>query len=436
MWKILQHPAMAPVVAIGVIALAITFGANHERNVLTLFLRGDGTAAPYFIQRGGDGDEVAWHVRTVSNETMDRAIVPPGVALLEDNVNGVFLNSPHAPIDLALIFRNIARFEGRHLAIGAVMAWDDPDPIGLSALEGVLENFDSVVTTVPLARGATAESLPPAFRRASLPIDAVRGNPGGLPVVNRQAVTNVLLGVDDTFAGFTFIEPFDATERPQILARWDDRLVFSFPFLAALQQAGIRPDDLEVHLGRHIRVGTGGWIIPIDEAGRLTVRVPDNHGWRETPAEWLLDADPELWPDATLPTAWVMRDDRGMLEGVFRDQSARLVPLVRAIASGAALTTPRELRGVPPVHGWLLMGAVVVLLFSLCRLGGLAMHAGLALTMIGIVALQWVSLSAASLWMPAVPAMLAVNVVWMLALPMDIARRKARAQAHDEPVVA
>jgi hypothetical protein len=426
MWKILQHPALAPLVAVGVILLVIAYGANHERTLLSAFLRGSGIPEPYFLQRGSAKDDVAWHVRSVSNVAMDRAIDSPGVALLEDNVNGVFLNTPHAPLDLALIFRNIERLQGKRLAVGAVMAWDDPDPIGLSALERVMGNFESVVTTAPLTRGATAEVLPPAFRRASLPLDALRGDTALLPVVNRQALNNVLLGAENTLAGFTFIEPLDGVEKPQLLARWDDRVVFSFSFLAALQLADIELDALQIHLGSHIRVGAGGWILPIDDAGRLLVSAPQSHGWRETSAEWLLDADPELWPGPSLPTSWLLRDDRGMLEGVFREQSTRLVPLVRAVASGAALTEPLELHGIPAYQGWVLMVAVVVLLGTLCRLGGLAMHAGLALTMAALVALQWVSLSMASLWMPAIPAILAVNVVWVLALPIDIARRKVR----------
>lgn len=430
LWKIPQHPAFVPLIALGVMLCVMAFGAKYERAALSLFLRGGGTPAPYFIQPGTGEDGVAWHVRSISDETMEREIDAPGVALLEDNLSGVFLSSPHAPIDLALIFRNIERLEGRSVAIGAVMAWDDPDPIGISALDRVLGNFDSVVTTVPLTRGATAEALPPAFRRASLPLDAVRGDTSALPVVNRQAVSDALLGGGNARAGFTFVEPFDGIERPLVIARWDDRVVFSFAFLAAMQQAGIGIDSLQIRLGSHIRVGSGGWIIPIDEAGRLTVLAPQSHGWRETPAEWLLDADPELWPAPTLPATWLLRDDRSVLEGVFRDQSMQLVPQVRAIASGAALTEPRELFGISRIQSWLLMAVVLGLITSLYRLGGLAMHAGLAITLIGLVVLQWVGLSMVSLWMPAIPAILAVNVLWVLALPMDWARRKARRKAR------
>lgn len=424
MRKILQHPLLVPLVAVAVILLVIAFGKNYERASLSLFLRGI-APAPYFVQPGSGDDGVAWHVRTVSDSAMDRELAAPAVVLLEDNTEGVFQSSPHAPIDLALIFRNMARLGEGGVAVGAVMAWEAPDVIGLAALERSLEEFDSVVTSVPLTRGTTPESMPPAFRRASVSMDAVRGDASGLLVVNRQAIPGALLGGGNALAGFTFIESAGETEQPFLMARWEDRVVFSFSFLAAMNQAGLDVGSLQIRPGSHIRVGTGGWIIPIDESGRLTVRAPRSHGWRETPAEWLLDADAEMWAGPSRPGMWLLRDDRSALDALFRDHSSRLVPEVKALASGAALTEPREFYGVSQIQGWLLMGAVVVLLSSLCRLGGLAMQAGLVLTLIGLGALQWTALSLASLWMPGMPAILAANVIWVLAYPIMRSRRAA-----------
>lgn len=429
MRKILQNPFLVPLIAVAVMLFAIFYGKNYERATLSFFLRGI-MPAPHFLQPGKGDDGVAWHVRSVSDSAADREMATPGIVLLEDDPDGVFHASPHAPIDLALIARNMGRIGEDTLAIGAVMAWDSPDEMGLTALERALEGFKTVVTTAPLARGATAESMPSAFRRASVPMDAVRGDASGLPVVNRQTLSGVLLGGSNAIAGFTFLETNADSERPHLMARWEDRIVFSFPFLAAMRQAGMNVDALQIIPGSHIRVGTGGWIIPIDEAGRLEVRAPKTHGWRETRAEWLLDADPEPWAGPTRPNMWLLRDDRGARDAVFRNHSAQLVPLVKTIASGAALTEPKELRGVPQWLGWVLLGAVVVLLGALCRFGGVAIQFGLVFTLIGLVALQWTALSMASLWMPAMPAILAVNVIWIVALPIILSRRKARAEAE------
>ena len=404
--------------------LMIVFGRSYERAALSFFLRATMTT-PGFVQPGSGDDGVAWRVSTISNEVTQRDLAAPALVLLEDNKEGVFQASPHAPIDLALIFRNMERLGGGTAAVGAVMAWDAPDAIGLAALERALDGFESLVTTVPLARGATSESMPAAFRRASLPLSVVRGDVSSLPVVNRQAIPDALLGGENAFAGFTFLEPAGAGDAPALVARWEDRIVFSFPFLVAVRKAGLGLDSLIIRPGSHIRVGAGGWVIPIDDAGRLTVPAPSTHDWRETPAEWLLDADPELWANPARPEVWLLRDDRSALESAFREQSERLVPLVHTVASGAALNEPVELRGASKAQGWLLMAAIVVLVGALGRIGGLAMQVGLLLALIGLVVLQWSALSLASLWMPVMPALLAINVAWVLAYPISKLRSGA-----------
>jgi hypothetical protein len=428
MRKILQNPLLVPLIAVAVILVVMFQGQNYERATLSYFLRGI-VPAPHFLQRGSGDDGVVWHVRSISNSALERELATPAIILLQDDPDGVFQSSPHAPLDFALITRNMARIGGDTAAIGAVLAWDSPDEIGLTALERALENFDHVVTTVPLSRGATAESMPSAFRRASLPMTAVIGDASALPVVNRQTVPGAFLGGPNAVAGFTFLETNDDSEQPFLMAKWDDRVVFSFPFLTAVQQAGLNVDALQIHPGSHIRMGTSGWMIPIDEAGRMQVRVPSTHGWRETPAESLLSAERNDWTGSMQPSIWLMRDDRGGRDAIFRDHSMQLVPLVKAIASGAALTEPKELYGVPPLFGWVLLGAVVVLLGALCRFGGVAIQVGLVLTFVGMIALQWTALSVASLWMPAMPAILAINVVWIVALPIILSRRNAKSMA-------
>jgi len=425
MRKFLQSPLLVPLTAMVVMLLVLFQGQSYERATLSFFLRGM-VPAPHFLQPGSGEDGVIWHVRSISNSALERELATPGIVLLQDDPDGVFQASPHAPIDFALISRNMARIGGDTAAIGAVLAWERPDEIGLTALERALENFDHVITTVPLSRGANAEAIPSQFRRASVPLSGVNGDASALPVVNRQAVPDAFLGSTNAIAGFTFLESNEQVGQPFLMAKWDDRVVFSFPFLTAMQQAGLSVDSLQIHPGSHIRVGTSGWIIPIDEAGRLLVGMPASHGWQEMPAESLLNADPEQWEASALPTIWVMRDDRGGRDAIFRDHSAQLVPLIKTIASGASLTAPKELYGVSPVFGWVLLVAMVILLGSLCRLGGVAIQAGLVLTFCGMVALQWAALSIASLWMPAMPAILAVNVVWILALPIILSRRKPR----------
>lgn len=421
MRKILQNPFLVPLVATAVIVLTHLYGKNYERGALSLFLRGT-VPTPHFIQSGSADPGVAWHVRTISDQARKGQRPLPGVVILEDDPEGVFQASPHAPIDLALIARNLHEIGGDLLAIGAVMAWENPDVIGLAALERALEDFETVLVSAPLARGATAESMPQAFRRASIPLDAVRGNASLLPVVNRQSLPNVQLGGDNALAGFTLLATESGSTTPHLLAIWEDRVLLSFPLLAALKQTGVNLNSIQVHPGSHIRVGSGGWIIPIDEAGRLKVRTTNATDWPQTPAERLLDADTRA--KLTTPGMWLVRDARSAIDQTLRQHAAQLVPVIHTLAQGAALTEPREIKSTPAWHGWILLAAVVVLLGTLLRYGGIAIQVGLVFTLVGLAVLQWVALWIASLWMPAMPAILAVNVVWLLALPIILSRRR------------
>jgi len=426
MRKILQSPILVPLIATAVIILVVFQMKNYERAALSYFLRGT-VPTPHFIQAGSIEDGVAWHVRSISDQVRDGDFSAPGVVQLEDDPEGVFQSSPHAPIDLALIARNLKQVGGDTVAVGAVMAWDTPDVIGLAALERALDEFESVVATVPLARGATAESMPQAFRRASVSLEQVRGDASNLPAVNRVAIPDALLGGENAIAGFTTAgTPADGGQ-PHLLAQWEDRVVFSFPFLVAMQQARVSLDSLHIHLGSHIHVGSGGWIIPIDESGRLKVRVAGAHDFQEISAEQLLESATRA--NLTASSMWLVRDDRSSSDAAMRLQSAELAPLVQTLSLGAALTKPKELKSVPPVHGWVLLGAVVVLLGTLSRYGAVAIQVGLVLTLVGLIALQWAALSLASLWMPAMPAILAANVVWVIAFPIILTRRKPRAAA-------
>ncbi len=425
MRKIIRHPLFTPLVAAVVVALFHGIGGGHERAVLSLFLRLV-APGPHILQPGAGEDRVAWHVWTASDEADERKLRELALVLLEDNTHGVFQSSPHAPIDLALVFRNMHQMGGHTVAVGAVMAWDAPDPIGMAALERALDGFDTVVTTAPLARGATSGAMPAAFRRASLPVEALGGDVSALPVVNRMAIPEALTGGENSLAGFAFIEPGDGLGRPPIMARWDDRIVFSFPFLVALGKAGLELGDLNIRPGILIRSASGDWMVPIDEAGGLKLPTPASHDWHETPAEWLLDADPELWAGPSEPEVWLLRDDRSTLESVFRETSGHLAPMVRVIASGASLMESMELRGVPRAQGWLMMAAVFVLIGALHRIGGATMLSGLPITLLGLVVLQWFALSLASLWLPVAPALLAVNVAWVLACAMAWLECRAR----------
>lgn len=369
-----------------------------------LFVTGQGTRAD------------PWKLRAFSAKSkLDRRNAPVIVAL-ENDPEGFFQSSPPAPIDLAVIFTNFYRLGAKKAATAAVLAWETPDPIGLAALEKSLARFDSLVMAAPLSRGAVASSMPPAFRRASIPLAAVQGNTSSLPVVNRVPIPGVILGGENTLAGFSVLEAEAGGGFSPLLARWEDRVILGFPLLAVLQRLDLPPAGVEVRLGQYLKLGTNGPIVPIDDYGRLATPPKPISGYAEISAEALVDGGDDLFPKQA-PDPVILRDDRSAAEPATRTFSRNLSGVIAAIASDEGLAEVREYRRLAPVWEIEFMAVFVVVLTLLCgaadftrRLGFLVV-AGVCLTA------QWAALGMASVWLPGL-AVLAAILAALVASPL------------------
>jgi len=419
---ILKHRLFPPLV-IAATALAswlILPGTGIERGLLDLCVRG--FANPPFFITAEDGRMRGWKLRTVSSKPRVDPDHAPRLISLGDDPEGVFQTSPPSPIDLAVILSNFRRLGADHAAIAAVLAWDAPDPIGLTALERTLAGFDSLVMAAPLGRGAVAGPMPPAFRDTSIAATTIHGDTSRLPIVNRIPVTAVILGAENTRAGFQFLESERPSRFAPMLARWEDRVVFAFPLLAAMQGLGLQVDEIEVRLGESIRLGASGPVVPIDESGRLAMPVP-RRDFSAIPAADLIDAADDRFagmPEIQL----VLRDDRGGAEPATRAFSAA-IPVAMAVISGdTGLDPPRRImRTSMPVSLLLLAGYSVLLVLSLrlTEFPGILAFTGLA----GIAVIAQFKLTVAGLWMPGLPAMLA----WAAALAVGKTTAANPAQA-------
>lgn len=412
-----QRWLLVPLGAVIAMALATFAGRDVDGALFRGFVHGLANP-PFFIEEVSDSSTAAFRLRTLASHAAKSSRPAEWVVVaLEDDPDGIFQSFPHAPVDVALVLRNMERHGAKRVAVGAVMAWENPDPFGLIALNNSLDRFDEVVTSVPLTRGATAEPLPAAFRRASLAPEVVVGDLTALPVVNRPAIADAVLGNDNSLAGFTSIEPSTRPEQPPLLARWDDRVVLAFPLLAALQQRGGGHDDLEIRLGSHIRAGgAAGWVIPIDSSGRLAVPAASADDGRVIPAGVFFERDFEPGDEGeTLPEAWLLRDDRSTIERVFRGHSTRLVPVVAAITEEAGLGESRVFHRLPFSANLMVMAGWVLLLSALGRIGGFAMDVGVVAGVAGWAFLQWTGFALASVWLPGVPALAAAVVAWLVA---------------------
>ncbi len=368
---------------------------------------------PWFVT--GQGAPTApWTVRTFSMETMADRRQVPAVVSLGDDAEGVFQKSPPAPIDLAVVLANFQRLGKNHAATAAVLAWPTPDPIGLAALEKTLARFDSLVMAAPLSRGAVSEALPPAFRRASLPLTAVLGNSSYLPIVNRVPLPGVVLAGEKTLAGFSMLESETQGHFEPLLARWEDRVVCAMPLLAVLQRLHLPLNGLEIRPGAYLKLSPAGPIVPLDLYGRLSVPLKPINAFAEISAASLIDAQPGIFPSQA-PDPLILRDDQSAAEPSTRAFSENLSALVAALASDSGLGQPRA---YPRPSAGAELAILVGLVLALTLLAGLADYGrNLSFMLLAGACLstQWLAVGMASLWLPGIPALAAISAAFVMA---------------------
>jgi hypothetical protein len=347
---------------------------------------------------------------------------------LTEDTEGVFQSSSPTPIDLAVIFTNLRRLGAEQAASAAVLAWDKPDPIGLMALELALAEFKSPVMAAPLTRHAVAGTMPPAFRNASLKLDRIFGDATGLPLVNRMVFPDAVLGGDDAWAGFQYLENEIPPHEFPLLARWEDRVVFSFPLLCIIRQYQLAPDEIEIRPGKFIRLGRHGPVLPLDTRGRLAAQVASQPATSAIPAASLIDAPSDLWSE--IPNVFpILRDDRSPLEPATRDFSASFATAIALIASDTALTGPREIRRV---HTFLDLTLLALCAALLAAASGLpAFSQSLAFIAIAAaICVTSITAVAAGYWPPCLPALAALTTAVIISR-IPIFRQPAA--LHDPP---
>lgn len=294
------------------------------------------------VNVSGDGSHRSpWQLQLRSDESDTKNA--PVIITLNDDPNGFFQSSPHAPVDIAVIFSNMQRLGARRVAYAPLMAWENPDAIGLTALETQMDTFESIVMAVPLTRGAVMEPMPAAFRRASLPIEDIKGNLEALPIINRASIPHMIYGNENTLAGFQVLDSEPASDAIPLLARWDYRIVLAFPLLTAMQQLQLKPEDLTIRVGESIKLGNNGPTIAIDEFGRLAKTTNHNSSLLEIPAEALIDGKKDLLKNHSF-TSPIISDHRSINESAITKFNRALVSTIFSLTAGnsaQARTFPR-----------------------------------------------------------------------------------------------
>ena len=104
---------------------------------------------------------------------------------------------------------------------------------------------------------------------ASIPASEVIGGSELFPVVNSLGISPNIDFPQNTYAGFNVLESERPIDSLPMVARWNDRIVFSSVLLALMQNNKITPDQILVQAGEFIRIGNSGNIIPIDQFGHF-----------------------------------------------------------------------------------------------------------------------------------------------------------------------
>ncbi len=271
---------------------------------------------------------------------------PEPVVLLsvEQGEQGWFSTFPPAPVDCAVVFKRLREAGHRNIGCGYLMAWDEANAVGVNAVRLHLDSFDTAVLGLPLSRGAAGEPLPSAFLRLSVEADKVEGDVSALPQVNKLAAPRAELGGERSLAGFTVLENERIPEEgPQpLLARWGDRIVFALPLASEIAALGISPSEVKITLGREIRVGLDGPVVPIDSLGRA---VPVHAGEVVDTPLWKVASGEIPVPSANFPL--LIRDSRPDLPRAEELWSKGLPDLAQAIRSAPRYERPLVLHRLP-----------------------------------------------------------------------------------------
>lgn len=400
-------------------------GTFIDRGLFSLTARTFAGAA--FFTSGNGNPESPHTLRTLKQQATPPADPLPDIAITDDP-DRVFQTSPPSPVDYAIILKNLRRLGRDSVAIGMPLVWPEPDVISLMALDQQLDALPSLVTAAPLSRGPVPSPIPPAFRRASLAVSKIHGNARDLPLVNRVSIPDVVLGNTTSLAGFNALESEPDGGLPHLLARWDDRVIFSFPLLAAIVDQKVAPETVEIRLGNYISFGKDGPFIPIDEFGRLAFKPPSSDGSASIPAESLIDAPDNLLADRRTGTVLIRNGMSATDEASLRF-SDTLVPTVSLLADAAGTSASRAFNRIPWLAELLLIASLISLIHGLgnfpktCGRRALMVLAGV------FVILHFILIPSTGTWLPTLPALAAI----VTAIPLT-ARRNIVAAVPETPI--
>ncbi|MGJ8634684.1 MAG: hypothetical protein ACSHX7_12275 [Luteolibacter sp.] len=365
---------------------------------------------PFFITGQGSHSEpyTLQTLRAPSTEDPEQNLT---IVSITDDPDRIFQTSPPSPVDFAVILNNLKRLGKDRLCIGLPLAWDEPDTIPLIALDQQLDSFSGVVTAAPLTRGSAPAPLPPAFRRASIPISEVQGDISRLPIINRVSIPDIILGNKTSFAGFSALESETPSEHPSLLARWsgEDRVVLSFHLLSALNILNLPPEKIHIQLGEYIALSKKGPYIPIDEFGRLSFSISTVPPASTLTAQSLIDAPESIFSENPSPSA-ILRDDQSASDPATLAFSKPLTNTIAALVDPSHTTESRTFTRLPTAIEISLLALLLCLTFAMGYHHAVSGKIALLFIAAAIAAFHFVITPSADIWLPTIPFLVTLTL--------------------------
>lgn len=163
------------------------------------------------------------------------------------------------------------------VGVSTPLMWEDErDEMAHHMLTRALQGYHHVCLGLPARNAAQAEATPEQLKAAIIPARQIEGNPAALPYANTPlpyhspvADASALLWAPD----YVEDEPNsrDAAQGVQglsapLLMRWKGDVLPTLPLRLALAKLGLSPADVQVRLGKSIRIGKR--LLPLDAQGR------------------------------------------------------------------------------------------------------------------------------------------------------------------------
>jgi hypothetical protein len=345
----------------------------------------------------------------------------PFIVVMGEDPERIFDSNPLSASDCAVLIDTLSALGVKEMVLSTPLMWQEEDPFALSALEIVMDQFPTCLTTADLQRAVEDQEMPEPMKRASVAWSMVREPKQDLLVMNALTFPQTQLGREYTWAGFSAASGGPHEKNAALLlARWGERVVFSSSFLAVLLHHEIHPKELQIEPGQGIYCPRTGHFWGIDRFGRYTIRggdavAPDLQATQLIRAE---ESTKKLVAQHRAPLHVMAQQG----EGAAAEREIRLLkslrqePLMRDLTTWSRLPLAAEfgILVICAAQGLLMMNFPLLI-----RMAALLL----------VAAQWWMALSMGETWIPLMPIVVALTLAWWLS-PRRALKRKNRRKKH------